>query len=267
MASWIVFGLAAGCSSDDTTMVASTETETNLPAPSGETPGPLYVLPTEIYGADFASSTSLVSLVPSLDVERISLDQAREKDGRASVLAIGQWLFVASSSAPVIERYELQPDGSLLEAGRLSFANYGVPEFFSIDDWGNVTISPTKAYIFNGNEGSHIIWNPTTLEIIGEIEGPDVLRPGWDIESTAIVRGNRLFRTFSYLDYDTWQFDFSRQYVGVYDTDSDQLLALVEDARCPLLYSRPFIDEANDIYFSGWLWTATETLMNGAPKN
>jgi hypothetical protein len=112
-----------------------------------------------------------------------------------------------------------------------------------------------------------VVWNPSTLEIVGEIAGPEVLRDGWDLESVAIVRGNRLFRIFSYLDYDSWRFDSSTQYLAVYDVENDRLSNLVQDSRCPLLYSRPFVDEANDIYFSGWVWTAAETLMNGAPKN
>jgi hypothetical protein len=205
--------------------VIDTESETGALEGTGGAPGveldpplgALYAVPTEVYGPDFASSTSFVPLVPSLDVERVGLDQAREWDGRASVLGIDKWLFIASSSAPVIRRFEVLADGTLSEAGSLSFANYGVPEFFSIDPWGNIPISPTKAYVFNGSDGSHVIWNPTTLEIIGEIPGPDVVRAGWDLESIGVVRGNRLFRTFSYLDYDAWQFDASTQRLAVYD--------------------------------------------------
>lgn len=257
-------GFALGCAGDDDTVATI---EPNEPGSGATGPESLYAVPTEIYGADFATSTSFVPLVPSLDVERIGLEEAREKDGRASVMAIGEYLFIASSSAPVIERFEVRPDGSLVEAGRLSFANYGLPEFFSIDAWGSVTISPTKAYVFNRSNGAHIAWNPMTLEITGEIAGPDVLRAGWELESVAILRGNRLFRIFAYLDYDGWRFDSETQYLAVYDVENDELLDLVQDSRCPLLYSRPFLDEVGDIYFSGWVWTAAEALMNGAPKN
>ena len=186
----VVLTLACG----DGARVVAVEPPVALPSSADPSPvdpatQPLYAIPTEVYGADFATSTSFVSVVPSLDVERIGLDQAREKDGRASVMAIDNYLYVASSSAPVIERFAVQPDGSLVEAGRLSFANYGLPEFFSIDAWGNIPISPTKAYVFNGSTGAHVVWNPETLEIVGEIPGPEVLRPGWDLESVAIVRG------------------------------------------------------------------------------
>jgi hypothetical protein len=206
--------------------------------------------------------------VPSLDVDRIGLETAREVDGRASVLSVGGWLFVASASAPVIERFQVEADGSLTSTGRLSFANYGLPAYFSIDAWGSVPISPTKAYLFNGSDGSHVIWNPTTFEITGEIPGPDILLEGWKLESSpGVVRGTRMYRTFSYLDYDAWKFKSDVQYLAVYDIETDQLLSVVEERRCPLLYSRPFTDERNDIYFSGWVWTVAETIVNGGPKN
>lgn len=229
--------------------------------------GSMFVVPTQVYGPDFLTSTSFVPLVPSLDVARIGLEQAREWDGRASVLALGSWLFIASSSEPVIHRFGVEPDGSLTEAGRLGFSDYGVPSFFSIDPWGNIPISPTKAYIFNGSDGGHVVWNPTTFEILGEIAAPDVVRDGWNLESIGVVRGNRLFRVFSYLDYDAWRFDATTQVLAVYDVETDQLLELVQDARCPLLYSRPFEDESGALYFSGWVWTPAETLVHGAPKN
>ncbi len=229
--------------------------------------GAVYAVPTEVYGADFATSTSYVPLVPSLDVARIELEDAREVDGRASIASIGDWLYVASSSAPVVERFEVQADGSLKDAGRLNFANYGVPEFFAIDDWGAVFVNATKAYIFNGSDGSHVVWNPTTMKITGEIPGPDVVVEGYNLESVAVVRGNRMYRIFTVLNYDTWEFLPEPQYLAVYDVETDELLDLVEDARCPQLYSRPFVDEGGDIYFSGWVWTPGLTLTSDYPAS
>jgi hypothetical protein len=227
----------------------------------------LFAVPTEVYGADFATSTSYIPLVPSLDVAEIGLDDAREVDGRASVAAVGDWLFIASSSAPVVERFLVGEDGALEEAGSLNFMNFGLPEAFSIDAWGAVFISPEKAYIFNGSDGSHIVWNPTTLEITGEIKAPDVTKDGYNLESVAVVRGNRMYRVFTLLNYDSWEFLAAPQYLAVYDLEKDELLDLVEETRCPQLYSRPFIDEKGDIYLSGWVWTPGLTLTGDYPKS
>jgi hypothetical protein len=256
---------ASGTGSQPSSEGAGIETGTGQVPAAG---APLFAVPTEVYGADFASSASYVPLVPSLDVSRVELGNAREVVGRASVAAIGPWLFVASSAAPVVERFEVQADGSLREAGRLSFMNYGVPDFFAIDAWGAVFINPEKAYLFNGSDGSHVVWNPTTLEITGEIAAPPgILRMGYNFESVSIVRGNRLYRIFTLLNYDTWEFLAAPQYLAVYDLDTDTLLGTVEESRCPQLYNRPFLDERGDIYFSGWVWTPGLTLTSDYPAS
>ena len=229
--------------------------------------GPLFAVPTQVYGADFATSTSYVPVVPSLDVARISIDEARELDGRASVATVGKWLFMASSSSPVVQRFEVGADGALSAAGSLNFANYGLPEYFSIDAWGAVFVNSEKAYIFNGSDGSHIVWNPTTLKILGEIPAPGVVKAGYNLESIAVVRGSRMYRIFTLLNYDSWEFLTEPQYLAVYDTESDRQLELVQESRCPQLYSRPFVDEAGDIYFSGWVWTPGLTLTSDYPAS
>lgn len=236
-------------------------------ADSGKSQGELFAVPSEVAGADFSDSTSYVPIVPSLDVEEISLDDAREVNGRASIGTVGKWLFIASSSEPVINRFELRDDGSLKAAGSLNFMNYGVPEFFSIDAWGAVFISAEKAYIFNGSDGSHIIWKPTTLEITGEIKGPEITKEGYNLESIAVVRGNRMYRVFTLLNYDTWEFLPEPQYLAVYDLDNDEIIDMASESRCPQLYSRPFVDENDDIYFSGWVWTPGLTLTSDYPKS
>jgi hypothetical protein len=246
---------------------ACDDTETGETSGSGAAVESLYAVPAERLSEDFSSSTSYVPLVESLDVDVIGLDKAREVVGRASVMTVGKWLFIAGTTEPRADRYEVQDDGSLVEAGSISFANYGVPEFFYIDYIGNVTISETKAYAFNRSDGSHIVWNPTTLEITGEIEAPEIPLDRGTLESAAIVRGNRLYRTFGFVDYTAWAFSTDVQYLAVYDTESDELIDLIEETRCAPAYSRPFVDESNDLYFSGWVWTAAEAVLNDAPKN
>jgi len=229
---------------------------------------PVFAIPTEVFGPDFSTSTSYVPLTPSLDVARVELDNAREYPERASAATVGDYLFVAASTEPVIHRFSVAVDGMLVEEGSISFMNYGVPESFSIDPWGGYFINPEKAYIFNGTFGSHIVWNPTTFEIGGELPGPEnILQEGYDLESVAVVRGNRMYRIFTLLNYDTWEFLVEPQYLAVYDLDNDEMLDMVQDSRCPQLYSRPFIDEQGDIYFSGWVWTPGLTLTAGYPAS
>lgn len=230
-------------------------------------PSPLFAVPTQVYGADFATSTSYVSIVPSLDVSRISLDGAREVDGRGTVAKLGDYFFIASSSAPVVNRFSLQADGSLKAAASLNFSNYGVPEYFTIDAWGGVLVDAQKAYVFNGTDGSHVAWNPSTMEITGTIDGPGLVQEGYNFESIAVVRGQRMYRIFTFLNYDTWEFLPDHQYLAVYDLEKNELVSVTEENRCPQLYNRPFVDEKGDVYFSGWVWTPGLTLTGDYPPS
>lgn len=223
-----------------------------------------FVVSTQIYGD---TTTSYVPVVPSLDVEEISLKNAKELEGRGTVAKVGEWLFVATSTAPVVTRYKVGKDGTLTEDGSINFSNYGVPEFFAINAWGAVFVNEEKAYIFNGGDGSHVIWNPTTMKITGSIDGPDIVREGYAMESVAVVRGNRMYRLFTFLNYETWEFLPTPQYLAVYDVESDELLSLEEESRCVQLYALPSSDENDDIYFSGHVWTPGLALTSDYPKS
>lgn len=223
-----------------------------------------FVVSTQIYGD---VTTSYLPIVSSLDVKEISIENAKELNGRSSIAQVGEWLFVASSSEPVVTRYTINDKGELQEDGRINFANHGVPEFFSIDSWGAVFVNAKKAYIFNGSNGSHVVWNPTTMKITGEIEGLDIVQEGYDMESVAVVRGNRMYRVFTFLNYDTWEFLPEPQYLAVYDVEKDELLDLQEETRCPQLYAMPSVDEDENIYFSGHVWTPGLSLTSDYPKS
>jgi hypothetical protein len=82
--------------------------------------------------------------------------------------------------------------------------------------------------------------------------------------SPAVLRGDRVFRLFSWANFDTFEFSRAPQQLGVYDTASDELVSLVEDNRCPAVYSEPFADESGALYFSNHVWSPMETLVKGA---
>lgn len=252
-------GPMTGCSDD-----APSDEGAGGNAGSPGTSDEWFVVSTQIYGD---TTTSYIPVVSSIDVAEISLENAKELEGRSSVAKLGKWLFVAASTAPVVTRYTVGSDGALAEDGTINFANYGVPEFFSIDAWGAVFVNEEKAYIFNGSDGSHVIWNPTTMTITGTIEGPDIVQEGYDMESVAVVRGDRMYRLFTFLNYDTWEFLPQPQYLAVYDVETDELLALEEESRCVQLYAQPSVDENEDIYFSGHVWTPGLALTSDYPKS
>jgi hypothetical protein len=244
---------ATGCS-DEATIVTDT--------PSA---GPLYAIMYEVY--DEEGSTSYLSVLDSLD-EEIDLGAAREYGrGRAFIQGYDGRLFVGESESPTVTRYSLAEDGELVQEDTMSFANYGLREG-QFDSWNATFISPEKAYLFDFVEGNTIIWNPTTMEIIGDIPAPaEFLRPGLRSEgSPAAVRDGLLFRTFN------WVLDDSAEYstdflLAVYDVETDELIDLQQETRCPVPGNLVDTDEAGNIYFSNWIWPVAGTLMRDAPAS
>lgn len=289
LASSVALASVTGCSEADTTEVrvelpaltpepATPDTAASDPLDSDTAPldpatpdpvapvaeGPLYAVMYEVY--DDVGSTSYLSLIDSLEIESIDVSQAREYGGgRAFVQAYDGWLFVGDAATPTVTRYSVAEDGSLTEEGSIGFAAFGLTAG-QFDSWNATFISPEKAYLFDTGLGNTIIWNPTTMQIVGEITPPDELfRPGLSLETTpAAVRDGLMFRTFSWVNFDdaTYSTDF---FLATYDVATNTLLGLQEETRCPVPGNLVHTDEAGNIYFSNWIWPVAGTLMRDAP--
>jgi hypothetical protein len=235
-------------------------------APQSLSGSSLYAVMYEVYDAD--GSTSYLSLLDSLDIDQIDPATAREYgSGRAFVQAYNGWLFVGDAATPTVTRYSVGANSELLSEGVISFANYGLREG-QFDSWNATFISPTKAYLFDFAEGRTIIWNPSTLEIIGEIPpASELYREGLSLEGTpAVIRDGVLFRTFNWVNR-TDAIYSTDLLLATYDVETDQLIELVPETRCPAPGNLVHTDEAGNIYFSNWIWPVAGTLMRGAPES
>lgn len=227
--------------------------------------GALYAVMYEVY--DDVGSNSYLSLLESLDIEEVDVARAREfGGGRAFIQEYGGKLFVGDANAPTVTRYSVTEDDQLVSEGTISFANYGL-DAGQFDAWNVTFIGPDKAYLLDFKEGTTIIWDPSTMEIVGDIAPPDgILREGLSLEGTpGVVRDGMLFRTFNWVDYDTavYSTDFL---LAIYDVETDELLEVVEETRCPVPGNLVHLDEAGNIYFSNWIWPVAGTIMNDAPS-
>ena len=230
----------------------------------GTSSASVYALTTEVMADD--GSLSYVSILRSLDVGEIDLKKAREFVGRVTIAAHGGSLFVADGETPVVIRFSIGADDTLTETGRVSFLNYGLSTV-ALDDWGNTFVSPTKAYMIDWASGNQILWNPATLTIAGQVEVPGLVREDWELDGTpGIVRGNRLYRTFLWGSWATYSFS-QDQFLAVFDTETDKLVSLVSETRCPALNNRITRDESDNLYFSNWVYNVSATLVSGAPKS
>lgn len=229
---------------------------------------PLYVLANEVYEAD--GSTSYVNVLTSLDIAAVDYGKAIEyAGGRATIQTYQGWLYVAGPEAPLISRFEANADGTLTPAGEVSFGNYAF-ESVVIDDWSVSFISPHKAYLFNSTDGSTVIWDPTDMKIVGEVDHGsfELVRPAPLAlnSSPGVVRGNQLFRAIAWDDWDAAKYSVE-QYLAIYDLQTDRLVTLVPESRCPSLGNRVNRDEAGNLYFSNWIWNVGETLLRGGPES
>jgi hypothetical protein len=226
----------------------------------------LYAMNNEVYSGD--ESTTYVNVFKSLDISALDTRNAIElTGGRANIGVNDGRLFVAVPATPVIRRYAVADDGTFKPDGEISFANFGSTAV-GLDEWANAFISPTKAYL--AYAGAVIVWNPTTLEIVKEIDTsllPTKEGANWAPDGSGmVVRGNRLYRTMYFVDWDAWTTS-PESFLLAFDTDTDKLLSVTRDDRCPSLGNRPDRDEQGNLYFSNWIWNVPETIRNNAPKS
>jgi hypothetical protein len=227
---------------------------------------PLYAIMYEVY--DDLGSTSYLSILDSLDIDSVDTGQSREYGGgRAFLQAYNGWLFVGEAETPTVTRYAVADDGQLVVEGSISFAGYGLRQG-AFDSWNVTFINENKAYLMDFEEGRTILWDPSAMQLTGEIPPPDELyREGWSLEgSPGALRDGLLFRTFNWVNYDTAEYS-TDLLLGIYDVQTDELLELVQETRCPAPGNLVHQDEAGNIYFSNWIWPVAGTLMRGAPAS
>ncbi|OJH39527.1 MxcI [Cystobacter ferrugineus] len=245
----LLAALLAGCGEDSN-------------KPPDEQPGPrekpVYSLATTIFSQ--AGSATYVSVFDSLDVTGLDLEKAREHSGFATIGAVDGALFVGSGEAPEVLRYNVSDDGSLQDAGKVSFANYGLQ---SAALYLNHFVDSTSAYM-SLDETRRIVWNPSTMQISGALDAQGLAseREGLVVKSSydraRVVRDGFSFQPFYWTDGTYYDFLPGSQ-IAVYSNADDSLVKLI-DAPCPGL-DVATQDEAGNIYFSNWVFSAAAPVL------
>jgi hypothetical protein len=223
-----------------------------------------YVVASTVFGDD--SETSYVYLLSSFENAKLDPKQALELPGRASIASYEKWLFVADGESPLIRRYVITEQGGFKEDGRVSFGAY-TSDPVSLDEWYSVFISSTKAYLATSASTDLIIWNPSELSIDGQVKLPELARKGLDLDgSTFAKQGKYVLRAVSWKDWDAYKTS-EEQYLLVFDSETNKLVDMVRETRCPALSNRVDADEQGNLYFSNWIYNVTETLVAKAPHS
>lgn len=205
--------------------------------------------------------TAYVSVLPDLEREEISFDEAREYPGWASVYGSQGKLFVSDGEAPTMRRFDVTGSGELVQPEAVSFLDYGAA--FA----GGAFLSPGKAYLF---AETGVIWDPAAMEITGTFDLPDVedhaggqAYSGLATGRQFAAHGNRAYVATNWANWDTYEVS-EESLIVVLDTDNDEVVATLP-APCPYL-DVATVDDDGYVYFSNWPYSVPQTLLYGKRK-
>lgn len=105
-----------------------------------------------------------------------------ETAGNAVVYARGPFLYVGEAELPVWQRYVVDEQDRLVKDERLSLGNYGDTRV----GFGNVIVDAERAVSIIDSQGIAVVWNPTTMTIVGEVD-LGLTRPGFTLETWTTV--------------------------------------------------------------------------------
>lgn len=223
------------------------------PAPDGGgEPTTLYSLGSIIYQPG-GTRTTYIQTIPSLDIDRVTNENAIELPGNGIHLAHGGHVYIGLAEEPTMVRYTPDADGTLRENGRVSFLNQGLAS----TGFGNAFVSDTKAYMFSEAQYVAVVWNPQTMEITGTIDLSYLQKEGFDVEFwTVSYYQGRVYVPVRYANWNDFRIDKSVTLM-IIDAETDAILATATDSRCHS-GGRPVFTPSGDAYVmaDGRNWSA-----------
>jgi hypothetical protein len=234
---------------------------------SSETPpveaSPLYVVSTTVFAADIGKGylVPIDALTPNTTFDLTNAIEVADNTGAASRPGT-PYLYVGSSEEPTITRWELGDDGKLSKGPSVSFANLGLSSASVSSD---LFLSDEKAYMPDDDNHQVVIWNPSTMQVIGaiplETETEGALLP-WMWVS---VRPDRVLVSVS------WEGDFSDDWsvfgdhVSVISIDpaTDAIVDRVDDPRCNYLFWGSKTSDGTAYYSPFSYYTPIRSMLGG----
>jgi hypothetical protein len=207
-----------------------------------------------------------VQMLPSIEAQTIDPGTSREFPGWADIWVHGGALFVADGEKPEIGRFGVEPDGTLVEDGRVNFQSFGAA---TAAFWGHLFVSPSKVYWFDTAGRTLVIWDPTTMTITRSFAFPELANrealtlSGPTADRSSVVRGDRAYVPFYWADWTDYVLS-EDSVVLVFDTTTDALLDVIS-VPCPEL-NFATVDDDGTIYFSNWGYSVMPTLLDGKAK-
>ena len=227
-------------------------------APSGGSYSePVFALSTLVWGDD--ATTGYVTLSNTLELDDLSLGNAREFPGYTSIGVADGQLLVTNTDTPVIHRFGINDALEWDDRGELSLMNEGVTNcgFF-------LQYMQRDRMAYAGEFATaRMLWDPVAFEVKGSKMDTrlDLVRDELDLfanyNRNYVVFDGPVMRPFSYHDQDWFKWAPDSQIV-VYDRDKHTEKSVI-DAPCPGLDTITR-DERGNLYFSNWEYPALHAL-------
>jgi hypothetical protein len=210
--------LIAACSDDGSASSSASNTE----AHAGN-----YVLGSVVIDPE-GNRTTYIQTIDALDHGPYNNDHAIELTGNGSVLAHGRDFFAGHAEDPTWTRYSIDDDGTIEQTGELSLLDTGAMSV----DYGNAIVDDETAVSVFSEQLIAVVWNPKTMQTIGEIDLSDLERDGYELEVwTTIAHDGLVYIPGRWSDWDG-----GRIYPGVsltiLDPKAMKVLGTAEDDRC-----------------------------------
>lgn len=167
--------------------------------------------------------------------------------GNVDLSTYGGWVFAWDREAATLTRYGVRDDYSLFQDGdRLSFLSYGGGGEFVGGELA--FISPTRAYSLSAELDVVVVWNPTTMAIMGTIpmEPPEVPEGFTAFAHKPAVAGGQVI--WQIVAHDAGMEDIQHSVVlAVASADTDEPVRYVTDDRCAGA-NGGYVDDRGDYY-------------------
>lgn len=176
----------------------------------------------------------------------LGLDNAIEAAGNSRHWAFEGAVYIGLGEEPTLIRYVPDENGALQLDERLSFQRYGVSSIPA----GAAFLSENKAYMLLHEALVVVVFDPTEMVILDEIDISSLAVPDLTLETWFVTpHQDRLYVPVRRVDETSFLIEPSVA-VAVFDTLSDELIAVAQDDRC-VGASRPTVGPDGNIYVLG----------------
>lgn len=189
--------------------------------------GGSYALASVVIDAD-GQRTTYVQTIDSLDDGPFTNDTAIEIPGNAVVMAGGGHFFVGLAEEPTWIRYSPDGSGSVERTGRMSLLDTGASHI----DFGNAIVDDDTAVSVIGDQAIAVVWNPATMEIVGEIDLSHLVREGYELEVwTTVAHDGLVYVPARWSDWEGGRI-YPSVSTTIIDPDAMSVVGVAEDDRC-----------------------------------